>query len=108
MGDYLMRMHNIVLAHASFFKHTSEEEEEEAKSWSIQRWLSVGLWKIDLKTHPNPYSYLYRGSQLNMMNWILRERKRIQRLQEYQKEQYGEFEGEYPALQNTDPTYGND
>lgn len=62
MGDYLLRMHNIVLAHSAFFKQTSADEEEEAKSWSIQRWLSVGLWKIDLKAHPNPYSYLYRGS----------------------------------------------
>ena len=35
MGDYLMRMHDIVLRKSSFFRQTTADEEEEAKSWSL-------------------------------------------------------------------------
>ena len=66
------------------------------------------MFKIDLSKHPNPYSYLFRGSQMNMMNWILRERKKAKRLQEYQNELYKSTEEEYAGMQNTDPTWGND
>lgn len=93
-----MRMHDIVIHKASFFRTTTEDEEEDAKSWSIQRWLQHGIWKIDLECHPNPYSYLYRGSELNMMNYIIRERKRREKLEKYQSEVYGEFEDEYSGL----------
>ena len=108
MGDYLMRMHDIVICKAAFFRQTTVEEEEEAKSWSLQRWIQIGLFKIDLKQHPNPYSYLYRGSQLNMMNWILRERKRQAKNRIYQREYMRELEGEFAGMQNTDPTWNND
>lgn len=45
---------------------------------------------------------------MNMMNWILRERKKAKRLQEYQNELYTSTEEEYAGMQNTDPTWGND
>lgn len=83
MGKYLLRIHDIVVKKATFFRQTTIEEEEEAKSWSLTRWIERGLFKINLKAYPNPYSYLYRGSQLNMTNYIMRERKRAQKLHNY-------------------------
>jgi len=35
MGIFLLRMHDIVLCKSSFFKYTTMDEEDEAKSWSI-------------------------------------------------------------------------
>ena len=108
MGKYLLRIHDIVVKKATFFKQTTIEEEEEAKSWSLTRWIQRGLFKINLKAYPNPYSYLYRGSQLNMTNYIMRERKRAKKLLTYQMEIYNDFVDSHPSLQLTDKTQRND
>ena len=71
-----MNIHDIVIRTQGFFANTSEEEREEAKSYSLERWLVSGIYKIDLKTHDNPFSYIYAGVYLNMLNRIMRMRKR--------------------------------
>lgn len=81
-----------------FFIQTSEEEREEAKSYSIARWVTSGIYRIDLKKHENPFSYIYAGCYLNMLNRILRMRKHEQDRAEYAKKVMDEFKSQFPEL----------
>lgn len=76
MAVFLLRIHDIVVKTTSFFKQTTKEEEEEGRSYSLERWLKCGLWTIDLSKRDNPFSYIYAGTYLNIVNKIMTMRKK--------------------------------
>ena len=75
-----MRIHDIVIKTNSYFRTTTKDEEDEGRSYSLERWLKRGLWLIDLSKRDNPFSYIYAGTYLNIINKISNMRKKqIQR-----------------------------
>lgn len=70
-----MRIHDIVLKMTEKFRSEDPSVMEEAKSYSIYRWLKKGLWSIDLKKYSSPFSYIYSGSFLNMLHSVQRHYK---------------------------------
>ena len=93
-----MNIHDIVIRTQSFFANTSEEEREEAKSYSLERWLTSGIYKIDLESHDNPFSYIYAGCSMNMLNRIMRMRKREADKAAYAKKALEEFRSQFPQM----------
>lgn len=49
LAEYLLNIHDIVLKTQSFFLSASVEEKEEARSYSLERWLTSGIYKINLE-----------------------------------------------------------
>lgn len=93
-----MNIHDIVLKTQSFFLSASADEKDEAKSYSLERWLTSGIYKIDLVTHENPFSYIYAGVYLNMMNRIQRMRKAESDKEKYSKKVLDEFRSQFPEM----------
>lgn len=85
LAVYLMRIHDIVRKKHEFFRQCSQEEIDEAVSWSLERWVK-GFGYIDLTKYENPFSYFYRGTYLNMLNRIQTLRHKEGLRQEYENE----------------------
>ena len=99
-----MRIHDIVIKTSSYFRQTTHEEEEEAKSYSIERWISRGIYNIDLKKHINPFSYMYSGAFLNMLSRIQCMRRKQIKREQYERKMLNELKMAMPSLQNKDLT----
>lgn len=95
LAEYLLNIHDIVLKTQSFFLSASVEEKEEARSYSLERWLTSGIYKINLETHYNPFSYIYAGVYLNMLNRIMRLRKSEADKAEYSDKLKEEYESQF-------------
>lgn len=108
MGVLLMRIHDIVIKTSSFFTQTTREEEEEGRSYSIERWLKRGLWLIDLSKRDNPFSYLFAGTYLNIVNKITNMRKKQVQKDQLQKMLMKQLLEQMPSLQAKDLTSIND
>lgn len=82
MAVFLLRIHDIVMKTTTYFRQTTREEEEESRSYSLERWLKRGLWTIDLAKKDNPFSYIYAGTYLNMVNRITSMRRKQMKLEQ--------------------------
>ena len=76
----------------------------------MERWLTSGIYKIDLESHDNPFSYIYAGCSLNMLNRIMRMRKREADKAAYAKMVLEEFRSQFPEMsmvrtENNDDNY---
>ena len=108
MGVLLMRIHDIVIKTSSYFTQTIREEEEEGRSYSLERWLKRGLWLIDLSKRDNPFSYLFAGTYLNIVNKIMTMRKKQIQRERLQKMLMDQLLEQMPSLQAKDLTTLND
>lgn len=108
MGVLLMRVHDIVIKTSSYFTQTTREEEEEGRSYSLERWLKRGLWLIDLSKRDNPFSYLFAGTYLNIVNKIMTMRKKQIQRERLQKMLMDQLLEQMPSLQAKDLTTLND
>lgn len=108
MGVLLMRIHDIVIKTSSYFTQTTREEEEEGRSYSLERWLKRGLWLIDLSKRDNPFSYLFAGTYLNIVNKIMNMRKKQIQREKLQKTLMDQLLEQMPSLQAKDLTTLND
>lgn len=104
LAIFLMKIHDIVLRTQSFFVQSTIEEREEAKSYSIARWIERGIQRIDLESHHNPFSYIYAGCYLNMMNRILRMRKKEAEKTLYIKKMVKQARAEFPMMDEVEMT----
>lgn len=102
LGTVLVRVHEIVRKMCGYFRHCTQEEIEEATSWSIERWLTRGVRQVDLARYDNPFSYFFRGSKMNMMNRIQQMRKKQRRRERYEQAVRDEMLLQFPSLQNKD------
>lgn len=110
LAEYLLNIHDIVLKTQSFFLSASVEEKEEARSYSLERWLTSGIYKINLEAHYNPFSYIYAGVYLNMLNRIMRLRKSEEDKAKYTEKVLEEFRSQFPEMsmvrtENNDDNY---
>lgn len=108
MGVFLMRIHDIVVKTSSYFRQTTREEEEEGRSYSLERWMKCGLWTIDLQKRDNPFSYLFAGTYLNIVNKITNMRKKQIQREHLQKMLMDQLLEQMPSLQAKDLTTLND
>ena len=108
MGVLLMRIHDIVIKTSSYFTQTTREEEEEGRSYSLERWLKRGLWLIDLSKRDNPFSYLFAGTYLNIVNKIMTMRKKQIQRERLQKMLMDQLLEQMPSLQAKDLTTVNE
>lgn len=108
MAVLLMRIHDIVVRTSSYFRQTTREEEEEGRSYSLERWLKCGLWTIDLQKRDNPFSYLFAGTYLNIVNRIMNMRKKQIQKEKLQKMLMEQLAQQMPSLQVKDLTSLND
>lgn len=102
LGQFIVRIHDIVKKQISFFRKCRSDELEEAISWSCERWLTKGIAKIDLSKFDNPFAYFYRGSMLNMMNRVQQLRRKELRHIEYQNMLKEMLVETLPGMQNPD------
>ena len=108
MGVFLMRIHDIVIKTNSYFRTTTKDEEDEGRSYSLERWLKRGLWLIDLSKRDNPFSYIYAGTYLNIINKISNMRKKQIQRDQLQKALAKQLLEQMPSLQAKDLTSLND
>lgn len=102
LGLLLTRIHDAVIAKQKRLNSFTEEQLIEARSWSLWRWLECGIRKIDLSKFQNPFSYIYTGAYLNMLNRCLRIKKQEERRQQYVTQVMQEVKAQFPGLQNSD------
>lgn len=91
LGALLVRIHDIVVKTTPKFRTEDPQLIEEARSYSMYRWIKNGVRTVDLSKHQSPFSYLYSGTYINILHSLQAQKRDRDRYCEYAKRRAEEF-----------------
>lgn len=103
LGSLLLRIHDIVVKTTPRFRSEDPDMIEEARSYSMYRWIKNGIRTVDLRKR-SPFSYLYSGTYINILHSLLAQKRDRDRRQEYARRLTEQLQQELPSLQAKDLT----